>query len=352
MLEIERKIARLRKMWTEMTGRSGQIYVQDRVDQYRNMWRTAAERIGGDFTVLENKLWQVELNGRKVRILNDVLPFDDPVTLEIAGMKPVVYRMLSEKGLPVPEYLVFNLNDWRKGYDFLKRYPEGVVIKPAHGTSSGQGVTTHILTKGEVRKAAILASLYCRDLIAEPMIPGECFRLLVLDGKVIHAVCRRGSRLRGDGKTSIAGLIKAENGRRRENHKALLDIDRDTRFTLRYQHLSLDSVPAKDQVFLVKSVDDPVRKRVEVRTVYNETVTDIVDDSMIKAAERAAGILGSRFVGVDFITVDAAASLEDSRAIINELNTTPGLHHHYDAAQEKVPGAALAALQALLGLSD
>ncbi|UCE25328.1 MAG: hypothetical protein JSU74_04595, partial [Candidatus Zixiibacteriota bacterium] len=91
---------------------------------------------------------------------------------------------------------------------------------------------------------------------------------------------------------------------------------------------------------------------VEVRTVYNETVTDAVSDSMVKAAEKAAGIIGSRFVGVDFIVTDGSVSLEESGGIINELNTTPGLHHHYDPEREEFPGPALKALQALLKLSD
>ena len=351
-IQIERKLARLRKMWADVRGSSGQVYVHDRVAQYRDLWQAVAESIGARFTPLADKVWEIELNGARARVLNDVLPLDDPVTLEIAGMKPLVYRMLAQHDLPVPPHLVYKLTEWKQACEFLKRYPKGVVIKPASGTSAGKGVTTHIMTKREVRKASVLASLYSRELLVEPMIPGECYRLLVLDGQVIHAVCRRGPRLRGDGVTNIADLIEAENRRRVAAGEPRLDIDRDTRFTLDYQLLSLDSIPARDQVFLVKSVNDPVRKQVEVRTVYNETVTDAVSDSMIKAAEKAAGIIGSRFVGVDFIVTDGSVSLEESGGIINELNTTPGLHHHYNPEREKFSGPALKALQALLKLSD
>jgi cyanophycin synthetase len=351
-IQVERKLARLRKMWSDVRGSSGQVYVYDRVTQYRDLWRAVADSIGAQFTPLADRVWEIELNGARARILNDVVPLDDPVTLEIAGMKPLVYRMLAQHDLPVPQHLVFELTEWKRAYEFLQRHPKGVVIKPAAGTSAGKGVTTHIVSKREIRKAAVLASLYSRELLVEPMIPGECYRLLVLDGRVIHAVCRRGPRLRGDGVTNISGLIAAENQKRSSSGEPQLDIDRDSRFTLDYQLLSLDSVPAKDQLFLVKSVNDPVRKRVEVRTVYNETVTDAVSDSMVKAAEKAAGIIGSRFVGVDFIVTDGAASLEESGGIINELNTTPGLHHHYDPEREKFPGPALKAVQALLKLSD
>ena len=352
VLQAERKLTRLRKMWADVTSSSGQTYVQDRISQYREMWQAVADSVGAEFTVMSDAVWKVELNNRSTMILNDVLQFDDPVTLEVAGMKPLAFKILAEAGLQVPPHEVFRLDEIDKAYAFSSRFPEGVVVKPASGTSSGQGVTTHILSKKEVRKAAVLASLYGSDLMIEPMIPGECYRILVLDGKAIHAVCRRGPRLIGDGQRNVSGLISQENMGRKKDSLPVLDTDRDCLFTLEYQHLSLDSVPAKDQIFLVKSVNDPVRKQIEVRTVYNETVTDSICDSLKETAEQAAKLLGSRFVGVDFITTDASVSLRESGGVINELNTTPGLHHHYDSRSEKYPGPAVEALKSLLKLSD
>ncbi|UCD63475.1 MAG: hypothetical protein JSW34_12115 [Candidatus Zixiibacteriota bacterium] len=348
LLKFQRKLARLRKLWSDLRGASGQVYVHHRVDEYREMWRAAAAELGAGFNVLSDKIWEVRLGGRTTRIHNDILELDSPVTLQLAGMKPLVYQMLAEHGLPIPAHTVFRLDVTGKAYRFCENHRQGVVVKPARGTSSGQGVTTHIIKRKEVRRAAVLASLYCPELVIEPMIPGECYRALVLDGRTIHAVCRRGPRLTGDGSTSVAGLIEAENARRRGAGRPLLDIDRDTLFTLSYQLLSLDSVPANGQTVIVKSVADPVRKRVEVRTVYNEDVTELVCDSIKRAAEKAAGIIGSRFVGVDFITTDCTRPLEETGGVFNELNTTPGLHHHFDREKEAYPPAALLALKALL----
>jgi len=352
VLNVQRKLARLKKMWTDMRGTSGQTYVWDRLDEYRDIWQAAAAEVGATFKVLGGDVYEVEKNGRRVRIKNDVLPFDDPVTLQVAGMKPLVYKLLAEHGLPVPDHLVFKLGEWPKALDFMRKYPRGVVVKPASGTSAGKGVTTHILTKRELRRASILASLYARELLIEPMIPGECYRFLVLEGEVVHAVRRRGPRLTGDGKSNVKSLIEAENERRRGGQQPLLDMDRDTHFTLAYQTLSADSVPAEGQTFLVKSVNEPGRKLVEVRTVYNETVTDEVSDSLKETARKAAGIIGSRFVGVDMITTSPTVPLPESGGVINEVNTTPGLHHHYDARAEKHPAAATRALAALLKPHD
>lgn len=347
-LRAERMIARLLKIWEERRNRSGQVYVSHRVSEYREMWRGAVKEIGASFTPLTDGLWEVTRRDKRVRISNDILEFDNPVILEMAGMKALTYRLFRENGLRVPDHQLFQLETLETAERFLKTYPNGCVVKPANGTSSGRGVTTHLLTRKELKKAAILASLYCREMLIEPMIPGECYRLLVLNGKVIDAVCRRGPRLQGDGVSTVADLIRAENVRHEGTQQPLLDIDRDCLFTLGYQQLDLTSVPGKGERFIVKSVNDPRRKQVEVRTVYNETVTDRIGPAMKADAEAAARILGSEFIGVDFITPDPTVPLEKSGGVINEVNTTPGLHHHYRPEREPFPRVAVAVLEALL----
>jgi cyanophycin synthetase len=185
-------------------------------------------------------------------------------------------------------------------------------------------------------------------LLIEAQIPGESYRLLILEGKMVHAVCRRGPRLKGDGVSAVSRLIEAENARRRGSGHPELDIDRDCLFTLAYQGLAPDSIADAGKEFLVKSVNDSARKYSEVRTVYNETVTDLICDSLRKDAECAAGLVGSDFLGVDVITTDPAVPLHRSGGVFNEVNTTPALHHHYDLPRARYPEAALQVVRALL----
>lgn len=345
-IKVERIFARLHKMWVDWKGTSGQIYFHHRVSEYREMWRSIAEKIGAKFTMLTEDFWELELEGKKTRIHNYQLEFDNPVTLNLAGNKPLVHRLLKEKDIPVPDYIVFHLSELANAYNFLKQYPNGCVIKPANGYG-GQGVTTHILTKREVRKAAVLASLYSRELLMEAQIPGESYRILVIAGKMVQAVCRRGPRISGDGISKVSDLIKFENTRLRNQNMKTLDVDRDCLFTLSYQNLTLNSIPAKDQIFLVKSINDPIRKQVEVRTVYNEIVTDSICNSVRRHAELAARIINSDFVGVDIIMPNPQIPLEQSGGVVNEVNTTPALHHHYDANTEKYPQPAVEAISIL-----
>jgi D-alanine-D-alanine ligase-like ATP-grasp enzyme len=347
-LAVERNVARIRKIIEDKIDWSSEVYVDQRVPEYREMWQAVARELGAGFIALTDDLWELELKGQRTRVLNYKLEFDDPVTLEMAGMKPLMYRLMKENGLQVPEHLIFRLESLEAAEQFLRQHQKGCVVKPARGTSSGKGVTTHIRTVKQLRRAAILASLYCRDLIIETLVPGESYRLLVLNGEVVHAVRRGGLKLRGDGTATVMELIHQENTRRKESgDQGSLDIDDDCHFTLGYQNLSLQSVPATNEVFLVKTVNSS-RKRVEVRTIYSETVTEILCPSLRRDAERAAGILRSDFLGVDVITMDPTVSLEKSGGVISEVNTTPGLHHHYQRGTERFPRAAVEAIALLL----
>jgi cyanophycin synthetase len=347
LLALQRLIVRLKKKWLDWTGRSGQVYFVDRVAEYREMWRAAAEALGGRFAPLANDLWEIEVASVRTRLHLHQTEFDNPAVLGLAGRKVAVHRLLGAAGLPVPEFAEFSLDDLDPAYRFHASHPRGCVVKPANGYG-GQGVTTHLLKAAEVRRAAILASLYDRELLIEAQVPGESYRLLVLEGRMVDAVCRRGPRLEGDGVSRIRSLIEVEDARRRASGQAGLSVDRDCLFTLAYQGLSPDSVPAKGKAFLVKSVNDASRKYTEVRTVYNETVTHLVCDSLRRDAERAARVVGSDFVGVDVITTDPAVPLQQCGGVINEVNTTPALHHHYGTPGARFPRVALDVLRALI----
>jgi cyanophycin synthetase len=339
---------KIRKRLAKWRRRGHKVYFGHRIPEYRAMWRQIAGEKGMTFTELAQDLWELQSDTARIRILNHQMEFDNPVTLDLAGRKPLMHRLLRNAGLRVPEHVVFQLPNIHTAYEFLSRYPAGCVIKPANGTAAGDGVTTHVVSRRMLRKAAVLASLYCDDLLAEEMIPGECYRILIIGGRMSHAVCRRGPRLVGDGVSSVENLIRQENERLRRQRREPVAVDSDCIFTLHWQGMTLQSIPKSAEQFLVKSVDDPEDSRVEIRTVYNQDVTNEICESIRNDAETAARILRSDFVGVDLITTDPTIPLERSGGVINEVNTTPALHHHYRKGVDRYPEPALHALDLLL----
>lgn len=337
-IKLQQLAYKFQKKWAKLTGSTGQIYFEDRVKQYRLIWETIAKELDASFTELDNDLWQIERNGKIVRLLNYRLPLDNPVVLGLAGRKPVVHKLLKEQNIPIPEYTLFSLKSLDKAYEFLQRFPLSCVVKPAGGYG-GKGVTTHITNNKQLKKAAILASLQSSNLLIEQQIVGECYRLLVVNGKHVHAVRRNGYKVTGDGQSTIKQLTNSDSS---------LSIDDDCLFTMAAQNITWDTIPGKDQTFLIKSIGKTNQSTSELRTVYDETVTDKVCPEIIRDAEEAARIVESDFLGVDIITTNIGSDLRKTGGTFNEVNTTPALHHHYDSEVEAYPGPALDIVKELL----
>jgi cyanophycin synthetase len=348
LLKLERWLMRFGRLWSTVFGRSGQIYVEARFREYHTLWRAAAEEIGATFTNISDYIWEVSKDGSSTRIFNYIVEFDNPVTLNLVGSKPVVKQMLAGRGIPVPAGDVFKLTELDKANRFLDEHPGGCVVKPANFTSAGRGVTTHIKTRRQLRRAAILASLYDWDIMIEAQITGESCRGLVLNGRMVHAVRRRGLRLHGDGNATIRELMEKYNASLTDSAEQAIEIDDDCLFTLHYQQLTPDSVPEDGAEFVVHSVGESHRRGVEVRTVYNEDITESVGPGFRRVVEDVAQLLGAEFVGVDLITRDITADLEACGGAVLEINTTPGLHHHYNSKTELYPAVAAEVLTALL----
>jgi glutathione synthase/RimK-type ligase-like ATP-grasp enzyme len=82
--------------------------------------------------------------------------------------------------------------------------------------------------------------------------------------------------------------------------------------------------------------------------VYSENVLSQVSPHVIEQAEAAARIVGSDLLGVDIIARRIDLPLQQTGGVINEVNTTPALHHHYDGRRDAYPTVALLAVSELL----
>src|SRR6202047_4218420 len=75
---------------------------------YRRAWQRAADTAGAQFTQLSDSIADIARGGRRLRVSSNTTSFDDPVTLQLAGDKPAVYRLLGESGIPVPRHVVID----------------------------------------------------------------------------------------------------------------------------------------------------------------------------------------------------------------------------------------------------
>lgn len=321
-----------------------------RTRRYVEIWKEAAAAVGADFLPLPGGFCELRLGSQSVRTWQQLVPLDDPVTLALSGDKPVVSQLLAEQGLPVPAFREFGLYETGPALDFLReRGGRGrpCVVKPAKGTGGGKGVTTNVRTPWELTRAAAYASVYCTRLMIEEQIEGRSYRLLYLDGELLDAICRRAPTVVGDGHSTVTELVAAENRRRAAQAGGavidLLELDPDCRATLRAVGLSPRSVPERGREVVVKTVANSNHEG------ENDSVRHRLGRVLVAQGALAARTLGVRLAGVDVITEDPSRSLEETGGAINEVNTSPALHFHYQVRnRERMVPVAIPILRSLL----
>ena len=348
-----RLIWRVRMSWKRLRKTSTTIEMAEFTGFYERLWRDAARVVSAEMTEVSTGLWRIGRDGRSTLIQNYIVQIDDPVVLNVAGNKALCHRLLTAEGLPVAAHEVFTLATLDKAEAFMQRHPgESFVVKPAVGTSGARGVTTHVTTARACRSAAVLASLYGHQILIEQWIPGESYRLLFLDGEMIHASRRNGWRVIGDGSSTVEELMTRASGSSSTTRDDSAAADDSSR-TLAAQGLRPDSVPASGRTVLVRSAGELPAGQREIRTVFDQDATAHVGAELREQAFHAVRAVGSRFAGLDIITIDPGRRLERVGGVITEVNTTPGLHHHYGLAGDPPEIApAVAVLARLLAIDD
>jgi cyanophycin synthetase len=290
------------------------------------MWRQAAAAIGAEIEDVGYGFFRVSRGPRATFVRQSDVMLDDHLSLEIAGNKPLVYKLLARQTCPTPRYAEFDLASLDRAERFRREVGGPVVVKPAAGTGGGAGVSANVRTRRGLRRAAFLADAFDTSLVVEEQVTGESYRLLYLDGRCIDAVRRDPPAVTGDGHHAIRALIEAENRRRLAADPptalSLISVDADCRAKLRLQGLRPSSIPRAGQAVTVKHVVNQNAAR------ENHVVRDDVHPSVVDLGRQVVTGLGLRLAGVDVLTPDVTAPLAVTGGVINEINTTPGLHHH------------------------
>jgi cyanophycin synthetase len=327
LFRLERMRCRVSSALHDRLGLKRTVYVHERTEEYRRYWEAGARLLGAEFVPLTEDVWEIRHDGRSLRLSIHITPCDDHATRRLAGNKPYCYSLAQSVGVPVPAHVVFEVHELERARAFIQQEPGPWVLKPARDTASGLGITTGITTWHGVIVAAALASFYGRTLILERMVPGESCRLLFLGGRMVHAVRRRGVRVTGDGRRSIAELARNAGG------PGLLE-DANTRLTLAGQQRAGSDIPAPGEEVLVRSLPLGQNGQRELRTEYDETVTSLVGLEVAAELAKVVRALGTEFAGIDVISNDLSRPLQASGGTFLEINTTPGIHHHYIAPDD------------------
>ncbi len=250
------------------------------------------------------------------------------IAVDIAGDKDETKNLLSAAEIPVPKGILLRRNETVD--DAISSVGFPMVIKPLDG-NHGKGATTNITTREQAEVALEAARYYGRTVICEKFIKGYDFRILVINYKFICAALRTPASVKGDGAHNIQQLIDIENKdpKRGYGHEKVLtriEVDNFTMKSLVDQNLTLESVPAKGQLVLLK----PTANLSTGGT--SEDVTDMVHPANIFLAERIAKIIGLDICGIDVMAKDLKTPLRESGGAVLEVNAAPGFRMHIEPA--------------------
>ena len=254
--------------------------------------------------------------------------------VDIASDKVLAKQFMARAGVPVPEGVV--AQSAAEAVAALDRLGGPVVIKPRNG-NHGKCVTVGIRTAAQAEQAyhrAAAGSGSCA-VIVESYVPGNDYRVLVVDGRVIAAAQLIPPSVTGDGSSSIGELINAVNAdpRRGHGHSRVLTkitLDDVTVAHLAATGLDATSVPAAGQQV-------GLRKNGNLSTGgTSKDVTSVVHDDVSELCRRSAMAAGLDVCGIDVRLPDISAPLlsgDGQPAAVIEVNACPGLRMHLAPAE-------------------
>ncbi len=265
------------------------------------------------------------------------------VSRAISRDKRLTRDMLNEAGLPVARQRTARSEKAAVQQARAIGYP--LVVKPLDG-NMGNGVTVGVPSEERLLRAFHHAQKFSRRVVLEHVIPGEEYRLLVVNGRYVSAMHRSPAQVRGDGSSTVQELVTLENTRPervpatrgRTSVMKSIQLDDEATELLNDQGLTADSVPTNGTKVLLRQESNLSRGGEPF------DVTDKVHSSIRDVAERAAAVIGLDVCGVDFITTDLERPYTETGGAICEVNSRPGVNPHLHVMGDdahKVTGAML-----------
>jgi D-alanine-D-alanine ligase-like ATP-grasp enzyme len=229
-----------------------------------------------------------------------------------------------DSGAPTPKYITaYSVEEAMQKLQFLKL---PVAVKPNDG-GRGMGVTAKVTRTEDIGEAFLFAERARKNedepILIEEHIEGVDYRLTIIDHQLISISNRVPPVVTGNGIDSIEELILKENAKRTRNLKASkylrkIRIDENVCSTLLLQGCKLGTILEFGKTVIVRD-----NSNVSSGGTYHSILE--IDRDVQEIAERISRSVGSKVLGIDYITTDISKSPALSVGGFIELNDTPGI---------------------------
>lgn len=286
--------------------------------------KSAVLKMGGTIEefIPERGCFYISIFGKRILLERKIsISRHSFVSGQLTRCKDITYKLLKDNGLPTPKTETF----YKKSYDkdLAEKQMESlnypVILKDAQGSQS-KGVFPFI---GNVRDAMVVLEEeleHYRGMIAQEMVFGKEYRILVLDEKVIGALEMIPAFAVGDGVSTIRDIMEAKQ---RPKEKKT-EFDEKLEQLLEQQNFTLESIMPKNDIAYIRKIEnfgDDWQAR---------DVTDEVHPSIEKICVAASKVVGKYLVGIDVMCEDVSKDPSVQSFNIIEINGKPDLYIHYD----------------------
>ncbi len=264
-------------------------------------------------------------NGRYQKRIRATITEDTGlIPVETAASKYLTARMLEAAGVPVPESIKTSSAAEVLAFHDEKQAP--LVVKPCVG-NLGHGVSLNLDACGKIEKAVERALAVDNEVVAQPHVEGDTFRLLVVDFKFVAAAKLTPPAVFGDGARTIAQLVDELNADRRRgvgDKTCLTRItpDESSRAILEDERLDSETILPKGRRLELK-----VSRSLKLGG-SSEDVTDTVHPANRNLAERASRSIGLNVAGIDIVAPSISESILDSGGVIVDVSAAPDFRMH------------------------
>ena len=245
-------------------------------------------------------------------------PFSSIGAKLISKSKILSNEMVTQLGGNLPlTYEIHKSNNNDTALQAIINEGRSLIVKPYDSTLSN-GLTTDITTVDALQSALGFAYEYSNTALVQEQVYGDDVRFMIIDGKVEGVILRQTPRIIGDGVSTVAELIVAENGLR---SKVQLE------HGMRYRELTdryIDESFVTSQEVLADGEIKELSREVLVRrgaSAYN--ITEEIHPSYAEEIEKIANHLGKGILAVDVIIKDYTQPNNGSNYWFLEFNSSP-----------------------------
>lgn len=179
------------------------------------------------------------------------------------------------------------------------------------------------LKEKEEKKKTYKYQSYQKQILAQKMVSGKDYRILVVNGKVEIVTNRIPARVVGDGSHTVSELIEIENKDPRRDTSLPthtlkpITIDNEAEKILKEQGLTVNDVPEKDKEVQIRKVASMSQGGI------TEDYTDRTHPQIKLICETIASTIHTHVLGIDVLANDISKPLTPENGCIIEVNTMP-----------------------------